>query len=314
MTDSRTVLQLCPFSDYLTQALNERFTIVRWFELDAEAQAAWLADNAASVGGIATGGHIGCPTALMEALPKLGVIAINGIGFDKVDLAVAKARGIRVSTTPDVLTNDVADLAVGLTIGLLRALPAAHAHAASGAWEQGEVPLGRSVSGRRFGIVGLGRIGAAIAARLAPFGPVSYFDTEQKPGAYRFVDDVTTLARESDVLVLACPANAHTRHLANAALFEALGPSGYLVNVARGSVVDEGALIDALDAGTIAGAALDVFEDEPRIPQALRHSGRVMLTPHIASATVETRTAMADLVLANLSAFFAGAPLPTAIV
>lgn len=306
-------LQLCPLSDYLEAGLRDRFDVVRWFELDEAARQAWLAAGASAVRAVVTGGHIGCPTPLLEALPALGIVAINGVGFDKVDLAAARRRGVAVTTTPGTLTEDVADLAVGLVIALLRGIAPGDAHVRAGAWPERERPLARKVSGRRFGIVGLGQIGAAIAARLAPFGPVAYSGPRPKDVPHRFHAEVTALAEASDVLILACPATAATRHLVDAGVLAALGADGYLVNVARGSVVDEAALIEALARGRIAGAALDVFADEPNVPDALRGSPRTLLTPHIASATVETRTRMADLVLANLDAFLAGAPLPSPV-
>ncbi|MEY4762220.1 MAG: hypothetical protein RLZZ200_2076 [Pseudomonadota bacterium] len=313
-TPRATALQMCPFSSYLEAGLTARFDIVRWFELSAEAQADFLRDRAATVRAIATGGHIGCPPALMQALPRLAIIAINGVGVDKVDLALARGRGVRVSTTPGTLTEDVADLAVGLVIGLLRGIPAADAYVRTGAWAtKGDLPLARKVSGRRFGVVGLGQIGAAIAARLAPFGPVAYTGPSRKDVPYDYASDLLDLARDSDVLVIACPANASTRHLVGDAVFDALGAEGWLVNVSRGAVVDEPALIAALDAGRIAGAALDVYEDEPRVPAALQANPRTVLTPHMASATRETRQAMADLVLANLDAVMAGTAPPTAV-
>ena len=306
-------LQLCPFSPALEGALSERFEVIRWFELDEAAQLAWLAANAASVRAVVTGGHIGCPNALMLALPSLGIVAINGVGFDKVDLNLARQRGVGVTTTPGVLTDDVADLAVGLIIALLRQIPAGEAHVRSGAWPAGERPLARKVSGRRFGILGLGHIGSAIARRLEPFGPVAYTSRQAKAVPYDFHPDVMSLARASEVLVVACAANESTGRLVDAGVLDALGPEGWLVNVSRGSVVDEAALIAALAEGRLAGAALDVFEAEPKVPEALRLSPKVVLTPHIASATVETRVAMAQLVLNNLDAFLAGDPLPTAV-
>lgn len=309
-----TIFQLCPFSDYLEGQLNDRFDVVRLFEMsDADRQSA-LARHGDARCGVATGGHIGCPTPLMDALPGLGVVAINGVGFDKVDLEIARARGIRVSTTPGTLTDDVADLAIGLVIGLLRNLPAADAHVRSGAWLAGQMPSGRKVTGRRFGIVGLGHIGSAIADRLRAFGPVHYTGQNRKPVDLPFHESLADLAQAIDVLILASSANAETRHIVNADILKALGPDGYLINIARGSLIDEAALITALADGVIAGAALDVYEEEPQVPEALRKSDRVMLTPHIASATVETRLAMADLVLANLTAFATGTDLPTAIV
>jgi lactate dehydrogenase-like 2-hydroxyacid dehydrogenase len=315
MNESRaTALQLCPFSPYLETGLSQRFEVVRWFTLDADTQRAWLKQRAASVRAVVTGGHIGCANELIEALPALGIIAINGVGIDKVDANVARARNVRVTTTPGVLTEDVADLAIGLIIALLRNIPAADAYVRSGRWPDGDMPLASKVSGRRFGIVGLGRIGAAIAERLTPFGRVAYTNLERKPCAYEFHEDVISLARASDVLIIASSANASTHHLIDASVLQALGPRGYLVNVARGSIVDEAALVAALESGALAGAALDVFADEPNVPAALRAHPSVVLTPHIASATVETRMLMADAVLANLDAFLAGQALPGAVI
>lgn len=273
----------------------------------------WLADHAARVRLIVTGGQTGAPRDLVEALPNLGLIAINGVGYDKVDIAHAAARGVTVTNTPGVLTDDVADLAIGLVIGLLRDLPRADAHVRGGAWAKGDLPLARKVTGRRFGIVGLGRIGSAIADRLRAFGPVAYTGRAQKPVDLPFHPDAASLAAASDVLIVAAAASAETRHLIDARVLEALGPGGVLVNVARGSVVDEAALVAAIEGGRIAGAALDVFADEPNVSSALIDSDRTMLTPHIASATVETRAAMAALVLDNIDAFLAGRPLPTPI-
>ena len=311
MNDLRAIaLQLCPFSPRLEAGLQERYEVIRWFELSEAEQSTWLAARAPAVQAVVTGGHVGCSNALLVALPSLGIIAIHGVGVDKVDLPFARSRNVRVTTTPGVLTEDVADLAVGLIIGLLRGIPASDAYVRAGSWEQGDRPLARKVSGRRFGVVGLGHIGAAIAARLAAFGPVAYTGPQRKEVPYAFHADLLDLARASDVLVLACPANASTRHIVNAAVLAALGEEGYLVNVARGAVVDEGALVAALDAGRLAGAALDVFENEPHVPEALRSSSRVVLTPHMASATVETRIRMADVVLENLDAFRAGGLSP----
>ncbi|WP_394654082.1 2-hydroxyacid dehydrogenase [uncultured Sphingomonas sp.] len=309
-----TILQLCPFSDSLEAALARRGTVIRWHELDDALRSAWLAEHASDVRVVATGGHIGCPTSLMTRLPKLALVAINGVGYDKVDLEVAHHHGVAVTTTPDVLTDDVADLAIGLVIALLRDLPRADRFVREGAWLAGNLPLGRRVSGRRFGIVGLGRIGKAIADRLAAFGPVAYSGTTAKPVPYAFHADAASLARDSDVLIVACAASPATQGLIDAAVLDALGPDGYLINIARGSVVDEVALSQALAEGRIAGAALDVYADEPRVTEALITSARTVLAPHIASATVETRSAMADLVIANIDALIAGQPLPTPVV
>lgn len=314
MIDTKPLaLQLCPFSAYLESGLSKSYQIERWFERDAGSQAVWLMENASRVRAVVSGGHVGCPSALMEQLPSLGIVAINGVGFDKVDLNLAKSRGVRVTNTPDVLTDDVADLAVGLIISLLRGIPSAHAHVRDGSWAVEEVPLARKVSGRRFGIVGLGRIGTAIASRLSAFGPIAYTDIVRKPVPFEFQEDLKSLASATDVLVLASAANASTEHLVSADVLTALGSNGYLVNVARGSLVDEDALIDALESGAIAGAALDVFQNEPHVPSPLRRHSGAILTPHIASATIETRTKMADIVLDNLGAYLEGRPLATEV-
>jgi lactate dehydrogenase-like 2-hydroxyacid dehydrogenase len=208
------------------------------------------------------------------------------------------------------LTDDVADLAVGLIISLLRGIPAADAFVRSGEWLKGDRALARKVSGRCFGVVGLGHIGAAVAARLAPFGKVVYTGPRPKPVAFEYQPDLLSLARACSVLILTLPASPATRHLVNAAVLEALGPDSYLINVARGSLVDEQALIAALGTGRLAGAALDVYEDEPNVPEGLRQCPNVVLTPHMASATVETRARMADVVLMNIDAALRGEPEP----
>lgn len=308
-----TILQNFPFSDYLEQELAKRGTVIKWFAMDASSQQAWLAQHAHEVKAVATAGHIGCSTALIQALPALQVIAINGVGFDKVELPIAWSRGVHVTTTPDMLTDDVADLGVGLIIALLRRLPAADHYVRSGSWLQAEMPLAVKVSGKRFGIFGLGKIGTALAQRLAAFGPVHYSSRTQKQVSWHYHSSVLELAAAVDVLVIASAANADTKGIVNAEVLAALGSSGYLVNVARGAIVDETALINALNAGTLAGAALDVFVDEPRVPKALCDNTKVVLSPHIASATAETRKGMADLVLANLDAALAGATPPSAL-
>jgi lactate dehydrogenase-like 2-hydroxyacid dehydrogenase len=314
MADPKPVaLQLFPLSPYLEKGIAERCDVVRWFDLAADAQEHVLATRGAEVRAVVTAGHIGCPDPLLEKLPQLRIIATNGVGFDKVNLPLARERRVQVSTTPGALDEDVADLAVGLTIALLREIPAADRFVRDGEWLAGERRLARKVSGRRFGIVGLGRIGAAIAARLAAFGPVAYAGTQPKEVPYAFHPDPTSLAAASDVLVIACAANAATQRMIDTGVLDALGPEGYLVNISRGSVVDEPALIEALADRRIAGAALDVFEHEPQVPQALIDDPHVLLTPHIASATEETRRHMADMVLANLDAALTGGRAPNAL-
>jgi lactate dehydrogenase-like 2-hydroxyacid dehydrogenase len=305
-------LQMNPLSPLLEQELATRFQVHRWFEIaDREA---FLRGPGQSVRAVVTGGHIGLPRELMDRLPALNIIAINGVGYDRIDIAEARRRGLRVSRTPGVLTEDVADLAVGLVIALLRRIPQADRHVREGRWALGDPPLARKVSGSQFGIVGLGQIGRAIADRLAAFGPVAWSGPNARPTPYRHVPGLLELAQWSDVLVLAASSNPATRGLIDDLVLDALGPTGVLINVSRGALVDEVALQSALRAGRIAGAALDVFADEPNVPEGLRTADNVVLTPHIASATLETRAAMAHAVLANLDAYFDGRPLPGAVV
>jgi lactate dehydrogenase-like 2-hydroxyacid dehydrogenase len=299
-------LQLCAYSPQMEAMLAERLELAPWFALDPAAQDALLAQRGDAVAMVVTGGHIGCPDALLRALPNLRLLAINGVGFDKVNLPLARRLGVAVSNTPDVLTDDVADLAVGLVIALKRRLVVADGHVRAGLWPGGDMPLARKVSGSHFGVFGLGRIGQAVAARLAPFGPVGYASRSAKPVPYTRHGSLADLAAWCDVLVVACAATAETACLVDAKVLAQLGPAGVLVNVSRGSVVDEAALIAALADGTIAGAALDVFAAEPQVPQTLLQMPNTVLTPHIASATVECRAAMAALVVANVDAVLAG--------
>lgn len=307
------ILQLCPLIPALEKELAERFTVHRYFE--AEDKAAYLAEKGAAIRGVVTGGHIGLPADIGAGLPNLEIVSINGVGFDKVDLKEAKRRGYHVSNTPDVLTADVADLALGLILAQARQLPRADQHVRTGAWLKGDMGLSTRVTGRRYGIFGLGRIGQAIATRLEGFDArISYTARNKRDVAYEYHATIEELAANCDVLVIAAAATADTRHIVNAGVLKALGPQGTLVNVARGSLVDEAALVDALKNGVIGGAALDVFEDEPRVPEALFAFENVVLAPHVGSGTHQTRRAMADLVLANLDAHFAGKPIPTPVL
>jgi hydroxypyruvate reductase len=267
------------------------------------------------VRGIAASGDSKVPAALIEQLPALEVISVMGVGYDGVDVAAAKARGIMVTHTPNVLNDDVADLALGLMLSASRQLPAADRFVRSGLWLQGNMPLARKMSGARLGIVGMGRIGQAIAQRALGFNMgIAYTARSAKLALpYAYHPSAEALAANVDFLVVITPGGAGTRHLINAAVLKALGPKGFLVNVARGSVVDEQALVEALEAGTIAGAGLDVFEDEPRVPQRLLDLHKVVLTPHIGSATAATRQAMADLAFNNLAAHLAGRTVLTPV-
>ncbi|MCK8783383.1 2-hydroxyacid dehydrogenase [Roseomonas sp. NAR14] len=277
---------------------------------------AMIARVAPEVRGVATGGGAGIPRPIMDALPHLGIVAINGIGTDAVDLAEAKRRGIRVTTTPDVLTDDVADLGMALLLAGCRGLCTGDRYVRAGKWGKEGLPLARKASGKRLGILGLGRIGRAIARRAEAFDmEIAYHDIRAFDGVpYRYIDSLAGLAAWSEILMVAASGGAQSRGIVDAAVMDALGPDGLLVNIARGSVVDEKALVAALTEKRLGGAALDVFADEPRTPEALWSMENVVLQPHRASATVETRTAMGELVVANLAAFFAGKEPLTAVV
>ncbi|MGH8848600.1 MAG: 2-hydroxyacid dehydrogenase, partial [Polaromonas sp.] len=252
------------------------------------------------------------PRSLMDQLPALEIVSIMGVGYDGVDVPAALERRISVTHTPGVLNDEVADLAIGLMLSVARRIPQADQYVRAGRWvKEGAMPLTRKVSGARLGIVGLGRIGQAIAKRAEAFGmPIAYTARSAKPELpYDFYPTAKALAAQVDFLVVITPGGAGTRHLINADVLKALGPEGYLINVARGSVVDETALLEALQQGVIAGAGLDVFEKEPYVPEALWAMDNVVLTPHIASGTRQTRQAMADLAAGNLQAHFAGQPL-----
>ncbi len=257
---------------------------------------------------IVGGGMMTVDTALLDRLPELQIIAVNGVGFDGIDREATAARGIRIAITPDALTEDVADQAIALWLAVERRIAANDRALRMGNWT---VPLGRRASGRRIGIFGLGRIGQAIAKRAEPFaGEVLYTARSEKPVTWRFVPDLARLAAESDVLILAAPGGAETRGVVDAEVLDGLGADGVLVNIARGSLVDEDALIAALEAHRIAGAGLDVFTDEPDVPPALRRMNHVVLAPHQGSATREGRAEMAAMVIANLEAHFAGREVP----
>ena len=264
---------------------------------------------------IVGGGESKVPRSLQEQLPALEMISIMGVGYDGVDVAAALERKIPVTHTPGVLNDDVADLAIGLMLSVARRIAQADRYVRSGRWPESPMPLACKVSGARLGIVGLGRIGQAIAKRAEAFGmSVAYTARSRKADlAYAYYPSAQTLAAEVDFLVLIAPGGAGTRKMINADVLKALGPQGYLINVARGSVVDEAALVQALQQGVIAGAGLDVFESEPNVPSALWDMDNVVLTPHIGSATQQTRGAMADLALANLRAHFAGESLLTPV-
>lgn len=307
------ILAVAKLSPLLMEQLTAVYSVHdRLHETDPAA----FAEVAPQIRGIAGGGESIVSRPLMAQLPALEIVSIMGVGYDGVDVAAALERRIPVTHTPNVLNDEVADLAFGLMLGVARQIPQADRYVRQGRWARdGVMPLARKVSGARVGIVGLGRIGLAIAKRAEAFGmSVAYTARGAKPGvAYTFYPTARALAAQVDFLIVITPGGAGTRHLINAEVLQALGPSGYLINVARGSVVDEVALIDALQQGVIAGAGLDVFENEPHVPEAFWAMDNVVLTPHIGSATRQTRQAMADLAVGNLQAQFAGLPLLSAV-
>jgi len=307
--DLLTVARLAPF---LMEALESAFNVHdRLHEQDPAA----FERIAPQIRAVCGSGESKVGAALLAELPALEIVSIMGVGYDGVDVAACKARGVVVAHTPDVLNDDVADLALALMLNVARRIPQADQHVRQGKWPAGPMPLARKMSGARLGLVGMGRIGQAIAQRALAFGmSIAYTARGAKPELpYAFHATPRELAAASDFLVVITPGGAATRRLIDAEVLRALGPEGYLVNVARGSVVDETALISALQQGTIAGAGLDVFENEPKVPEALRVLDNVVLVPHIGSATTQTRHAMAARAFANLEAHFAGRPLPSAV-
>jgi lactate dehydrogenase-like 2-hydroxyacid dehydrogenase len=292
--------------------LDTYFTVHKlWLADDRAALLAALRDRCVGIAGSTV-----CDAATMDALPKTRVIAHCGVGYDGVDVAAATARGIRVSNTPDVLSDEVADFAIALMLATLRRIPQGDRYVREGRWErEGPMAFGERMWGRKVGLLGMGRIGVEIARRCEAFRmKICYHSRSTKPVPYRYYASLAGMAREVDILVAIVPGGSETRHLINREVLDALGPAGVLINVARGSVVDEEALIAALTEGRLGAAGLDVFADEPRVPQALKEmTDNVVLQPHQASATHDTRLAMGRLVLENLLAGVAGRPLVTPV-
>lgn len=306
------VLQLAPIGPEADFPLASEFGATRLWECAPD----WLNKCGHEVEVVATTVRAGCDGALIARLPALRAICSWGVGYETIDVGAAAARGVEVSNTPDVLDDCVADLAWGLLLATARRIVVADRYVRDGRWtELGGFPLSTRVSGKRLGVLGLGRIGRAIARRGCGFDiDVRYHGRAAKADIpYRYEPSLTELARWADILIVACQGGPETRHLVDAPVLEALGPSGILINIARGSVVDQDALIRALAAGLVGGAGLDVLEGEPGAPEALRASERVVLTPHVGSATSDTRTAMERLVVDNVRAALGGRPLLTPV-
>jgi len=300
----------------LIENIEQSFTAFRLWE--AEDEAAFLAEQGTEIDILVTSGNavMGAPAALIAALPNLKAICSNGVGYDSIDTEAARSRGIVVTNTPEVLNDCVADLGMALLLDVARRISEADRFTRAGHWAQGRFPLSSKIGGKVCGLVGLGNIGQAVARRAQAFDmQIHYYNPRSRPDVpYTRHESLVDLAQLADFLVLTLPGGAATRHIINADVLEALGPEGYLINIARGSVVDQQALVAELETGRIAGAGLDVFEQEPQVPDALRQRDNVVITPHIASSTRETMAAMADLVFENMLAFSRGEPVLTRVV
>jgi lactate dehydrogenase-like 2-hydroxyacid dehydrogenase len=307
------VLMIGPYPDWEMPVLESAYEVHKlWLVDDKEA---YINRHAEDFRAIATRGDLGASAELLASLPNLEMIACFGVGTDAIDLAAARKRGIKVSYTPDVLTGDVADLAIGLCIAVARMLPQGDVLVRDHKWPQGTLPLAMRFFGKRIGIVGLGRIGMAIAKRAAGFDmEISYHNrTKRLDVPYQYCETVEALAAQSDFLIAAVAGGSGSKAMISSAALIALGPDGYFINIARGSVVDEAALLHALENGVIKGAGLDVYLNEPTIDPRFMKLKNVVVLPHVGSGTFETRKAMGKLVRDNLEAHFAGKPLLTPV-
>ncbi|CAN7649182.1 2-hydroxyacid dehydrogenase [Neorhizobium sp. LjRoot104] len=310
------ILLVGPYPEWDLVELDAQYEVRKLYE--AADRDAFLQQHGANIRGIATRGELGASAELIGKLPKLEVVSVYGVGYDAVNLDACRARGIRVTNTPDVLTNDVADLGVAMMLVQSRGMIGAESWVKDGSWAaKGLYPLKRKVWGRKAGILGLGRIGFEVAKRLTGFDmDIAYSDVSAKDYAdgMTFIADPVELARHSDFLFVTLAASAATRHIISKEFIEALGPEGMLINISRASNIDEDALLDALEAGTLGSAALDVFEGEPKLNPRFLKLDNVLVQPHHASGTIETRKAMGKLVRDNLAAHFAGTALPTPVI
>ena len=307
MIPVNSVLQVGQFPDIMQMVIDQRLSVTKM----PDSQGNTPEGNFTA---ILTRSNTQIPQGLLKQVPSIGLVATCGVGYDNLPLDYLKANGIKASNTPGVLNDAVCELAIGMLFSLVRRIPEAHAFVQSTAWSKGLFTVTSTMAGKRVGIAGMGRIGQDLAKRLEPFKvKIAYTGPSQKTVAYDYYPDIKSLAEASDVLILACPATPETDKMVNAEVLEALGPTGYLLNIARGSVVDEGALLVALQQKKIACAALDVFENEPNPNTGFLILDNVLLTPHIGSATTETRQLMTNLAIDNLEAFYNQQPLLTEV-
>jgi lactate dehydrogenase-like 2-hydroxyacid dehydrogenase len=307
------ILMPRPVLESVEEALARDFTVHRLWQ--AEDRDAFLKEVGPRIRGIAT--FHGCAAELMRACPKLEIVSSFGVGYDNVDTGYARAHGIRVCNTPGVLDDAVAELAFGLMISLCRRIPQTDQYVRQGRWaREGDHPFTQELTGATVGVLGLGRIGKAFALRAQAFKMrvVYHGRSEQRYQPYVYYADLEAMARDVDWLVSIAPGGESTRGIISRRVLEALGPKGCLVNIGRGSTVDEPAMVEMLRSGALGGAALDVFAAEPNVPEALIRLDNVVLSPHQGSATHKTRWAMGDLVVRNLKAHFAGEPLISPVV
>ncbi len=302
MTDRPKMFLFGGASAHVLARLNDVFDVVH---PSPDARAAALAEHGASIEYAMLAGHVPITAEVLDQMPNLRILSNFGVGYDAIDTQAAIARNVMVTHTPDVLNDEVANTAILLMLAVARNLIQDEAYVRAGRWaSEGPAALSRSVKGLTVGIVGFGRIGQAIAEKLTVFGTRTVYHARSDKGvAYPYYANLLDMAQDSDILIVITPGGAETQHLINAQVIDALGPNGILVNVARGSVVDETALIAALQEGRLGAAGLDVFENEPQVPDALIAMTNVTLLPHVGSATVETRQAMGDLAVDNLLSF-----------
>lgn len=306
---------LAPLPDFLMEPLRVLGTCHDFYREDECGRDSMVAEVGPSIRAIVMAGGSVAPVALLEKLPSLEIITVFGVGYDGVPVDWCRDHNVRVTNTPDVLTDDVADIAVALVLMTSRQLVQANHFLHQGDWLKAGYPLAHSLKGKKAGIVGLGRIGKAIASRLGPLGmQIAWTGRKSQDTPWTYVPELLALAAQSDFLIVSCPGGASTHHLVNAEVLVALGAQGTVINISRGSVVDELALITALQSNVIRGAGLDVFANEPTVPEALLACPNAVLLPHVGSATFETRGAMAQLCLDNLAAHISGGDLVTPVV